>query len=402
MIAMSSAVPLGPRDLSPFEQLRLARDIVRHEGDSLVRLARQLDDSFCAAVDLIASCPGNVLVCGMGKAGLIGQKIAATLASTGTRAFFLHPAEALHGDLGRVCAADVALVLSQSGETAEVLQVLPAFEAAGASVVAITCRGQSSLARQATATICLGAIDEAGPLALAPTATTTAMLAVGDALALVVSEMRGFCREDFARNHPGGSLGRHLMRVEQAMRPLAECRVARDAETARNVFIERRRAGRRSGAIMLVDEAGVLSGIFTDSDLARLFERARESELDGPMARLMTRHPKRIVAGAMLADAVHLMANSKISELPVVDAAGIPLGMLDVTDLVPLLPDDALRSDAASGEPAPDNSAMHVGANGAIDGPAKFAPPASASRESENRAPPTLPFLNRDGGRRRT
>lgn len=337
---MSNALPLSLRIDGPFEQLRLAREIIRHEGDALVRLARHLDDSFCAGVDLVAGCSGNVLVCGMGKAGLIGQKIAATLASTGTRAFFLHPAEAVHGDLGRVCAADVAIVLSQSGETAEILQVLPALEAAGAAVVAVTCKAQSTLARSATATICLGRIDEADPLGLAPTTTTTAMLAVGDALALVVSQMRGFCREDFARNHPGGSLGRHLMRVEQAMRPLAECRVARDAETARKVFIERRRPGRRSGAIMLVDDAGQLSGIFTDSDLARLFERARERELDGPMSLLMTRNPKRTVAGTMLSDAVQLMAASKISELPVVDSQGAPLGMLDVTDLVSMLPEE--------------------------------------------------------------
>jgi arabinose-5-phosphate isomerase len=284
----------------------------------------------------------------MGKAGLVAQKIAATLASTGTTSHFVHPAEAVHGDLGRIAARDLVLMFSQSGESAEIRQILPSLAHIGTAIVAVTCRGTSTLARAARVTIDLGPIDEACPLGLAPTTSTTAMLAVGDALALVVSRMRGLTREDFARFHPGGSLGRRLSRVEEAMRPLEKCRVAKETDTVRQVFVERQQPGRRSGAIMLEDASGRLTGIFTDSDLARLFETMREAELDRPIADLMTRGPKTIPAGAMLTDAVRLMAASKISELPVVDANGKPLGMVDITDLVGLEPDEFTQVEYAS------------------------------------------------------
>jgi arabinose-5-phosphate isomerase len=356
----------------------------------LLRLARGLDESICDAVDLLVACRGNVLVSGMGKAGHVAQKIAATLASTGTRSFFLHPAEAVHGDLGRAQSGDVAIILSQSGETAEVVQILPALAAAKVPIIAITGRATSALAKAADVTLVLGNLQEACTLGVAPSTSTTAMLAVGDALALVASARRGFRREDFARYHPGGSLGKHLARVEEAMRPLAECRVARETETVRAVFVERRRVGRRSGAIMLVDASGKLSGIFTDSDLARLLENRRDGEIDGPISKLMTRNPKTAAAGSLLADAVKLMGTKKISELPVIDDTGVPLGMLDVTDIVTLLPDEHARewlNASATNEAVPAAGKVH---ETATDG-----------THIEDCGPTTLPFANQKSGESR-
>lgn len=395
---MTSPVQVGPIAVgsplsSRFEQLRLARDIVRQEGDALLRLARGLDESVCDAVDLLLACRGNVLVSGMGKAGHVAQKIAATLASTGTRSFFLHPAEAVHGDLGRAQPGDVAIVLSQSGETAEITQILPALAAANVPIVAITGRATSTLARQAQVALVLGNLQEACTLGVAPSTSTTAMLALGDAIALVASARRGFRREDFARYHPGGSLGKNLARVEEAMRPLAECRVARETETVRAVFVERRRVGRRSGAIMLVDATGRLSGIFTDSDLARLLENRRDGEIDGPISKLMTRNPKTAAAGTLLADAVKLMGTKKISELPVIDDTGIPLGMLDVTDIVTLLPDEHAREWLSAS--ATEETARTPSAAG------KVHETTTDATQLEDCGPTTLPFANQKPGENR-
>jgi arabinose-5-phosphate isomerase len=298
-------------------------------------------------LQLIYACRGTVLVSGMGKAGLVGQKIMATLASTGTASHFLHPAEAVHGDLGRVRPSDVMLILSQSGETDEIVRLLPSLREFGVPLVAITGRGESTLGRAATATIDLGPLEEACSLGLAPSTSTTAMLAVGDALALVVSQMRRFSREDFARFHPAGSLGYQLSKVENHARPLDQCRVAGEERTVREVLVGTSVPGRRTGATMLVDAEGRLSGIFTDSDLARLFEHRRDGDLDRPIRHVMTGNPLRVEAGSMMIDAVALMAGRKISELPVVDAAGRPVGLIDVTDVVALLPKDAAAGEEA-------------------------------------------------------
>jgi len=338
---MSTDAAPTPIRLSPLEQLRYGREIVQRESRSLAEVAKRLDCGFCRAVDLVYQCRASVIVSGMGKAGLIGQKVAATLASTGTRSHFLHPAEAVHGDLGRIHSHDVALILSQSGETEEVLRLLPSLAELGMPIIAITCRADSTLARAAAATIDLGPLEEACRLGLAPSTSTTAMLAVGDALALVVSRMRNFTREDFARFHPAGNLGRKLSKVDHYLRPLAQCRVAAESRTVREVFVTLSVPGRRTGAIMLVDDSGRLSGIFTDSDLARLFERRRDRDLDGPIRELMTPHPLTVQVGSMMADAVAIMAQRKISELPVVDPEGKPAGLIDVTDVVGLLPAEA-------------------------------------------------------------
>jgi len=320
--------------LSPFEQLRLARQIVRTEGQTLLALAQRLGEEFCRAVAQIQAARGSVIVSGMGKAGLIGQKIAATLASTGTRSHFVHPAEAIHGDLGRVHADDVALVLSFSGQTEEVVRILPPLAQLGVPIIAVTGQPTSALGKAAAVILDLGAIREACPLGLAPTASTTAMLALGDALALVLSKMRQFSPADFARFHPGGSLGRKLSRVEEAMRPLAQCRLADASQTLRQTLVAQSRPGRRTGAVMVTDDAGTLIGIFTDSDLARLLEANRDAAIDGPLAAVMTRTPTTVVAGTLLTAACELLASRKLSELPVVDADGRPLGLIDITDVL--------------------------------------------------------------------
>jgi arabinose-5-phosphate isomerase len=327
------------RGLTSFEQLTYAREILQLEGDAVHRLARQLNMNFTSAVELLASCRGTVVVTGIGKAGLIGQKVSATLCSTGTRSIFLHPAEAMHGDLGRVRMDDVVLALSQSGETEEVTRLLPSLKRLGVPIIAVTARETSTLGRAATVAIALGPLKEACALGLAPSTSTTAMLAMGDALALVASRLHSFDRADFARVHPGGSLGRELSRVEDQMRPLAECRIAADTIAVREVFAEVQRPGRRSGAIMLVDDQGALSGIFTDSDLARLFESRRYDAFDQQIAQVMTRSPRTVPVGSMLTDAVAIMAERKISELPVVDPGGAPAGLLDITDMVSMIPE---------------------------------------------------------------
>ncbi len=328
-------------DLTAFEQLSYARDIIRLEAQALEKIARRLDGRFCEAVGHLVSCRGVVVVTGIGKAGLIGQKLSATLASTGTRSIFLHPAEAVHGDLGRVHRDDVVLALSQSGETEEVVRLLPTLTALAVPIIAITTRETSTLARAAHVTIELGPLKEACPLGLAPSTSTTAMLAVGDALALVASRMLEFGHADFARVHPAGNLGRQLAKVEDQMRPLDECRVASDEHHVRQVFAELRRPGRRTGAILLVDDEGRLSGIFTDSDLARLFEARRDEAFDRPIAQVMTPRPRTVPLGSMLSDAVAILAECKISELPVVDAAGAPVGLLDITDVLGMIPQSA-------------------------------------------------------------
>jgi arabinose-5-phosphate isomerase len=336
------AAPLGPRD-----QLLYAREIVEIEGRALLRLAERLNGEFTKAVDHVYGCRGNVIVTGMGKAGLIGQKIAATLSSTGTRSHYVHPGEAVHGDLGRLHHEDLVIVLSQSGETEEVVRLLPSLQALGVPIVAITGSRTSTLGRTATVTIDLGPLEEACSLGLAPSTSTTAMLALGDAIALVASRMRDFRREDFARFHPAGNLGRQLSKVNDYMRDLSHCRRAPETQTVREVFADSAGVRRRTGAIMLTDTDGKLAGIFTDSDLARLFESRRDGALDRPICEVMTARPSTVPQGSMMVQAIAIMAERKISELPVIDSAGRPVGMIDITDVVAAFPD--IQS-AAAGE----------------------------------------------------
>jgi len=336
---MSSDPVRKPDTLSPFEQLRLARQIIEQESRTLLDVAQRLDNQFCRAVDYLYRCHGSVIVCGMGKAGLVGQKIMATLASTGTRSHYLHPAEAVHGDLGRVHRDDLMLILSQSGQTEEVVRLLPLLAELSVPVLAMTARADSTLGQAAAVVLELGPLDEACLLGLAPSTSTTAMLALGDALALVTSRVRNFSRQDFARSHPAGSLGRKLSKVDHYLRALARCRVAPEEKTVRQIFVDLSVPGRRPGAIMLVDGQGKLSGIFTDSDLARLFEHRREHALDRPIREVMTARPVTVPTGTKMIDAVATMARQKISELPVVDVEGRPVGLIDVTDVVGVFPE---------------------------------------------------------------
>ncbi len=319
------------------DAINRGRQILQAEAEAVAGLVGQLGPTFADAVRMLLECRGSVIVSGMGKAGIVGRKLSASLSSTGTPSFFLHPAEAVHGDLGCLRSSDIAILLSYSGETEEVTRLLPALKEAGTGCVAITAHCHSTLARNVDLAILLGEQSEACPLGLAPSCSTTAMLALGDALALVVSEQRGFTRQQFAKFHPGGGLGKQFTRVEELMRPLAECRVASETHTVREVLIHVGRPGRRTGAIMLTNTLGCLSGIFTDSDLARLLETSHESLLDCPIANVMTRKLQTVTAGCYLPEVMQILANRKISELPVVTQDYRPLGIVDVTDVVSVM-----------------------------------------------------------------
>jgi arabinose-5-phosphate isomerase len=324
--------------LTPDDRLEYARQIVRAEAAALELVASRLGDSFLQAVELIDRCPGRVGITGTGKSADVGQKIAGTLNSTGTRAYTLDATRAVHGDLGMVHPNDVVLVLSYSGESEEIVRLLGPLRQLALAIIALTGNSQGTLARQADVALVLGPLEEVCPLGLAPSTSTTAMIAVGDALAFVLSRMREFTHEDFARYHPAGSLGRKLLKVEAVMRRGDDLRVAAHDETVRAVFARSGRRGRRTGAVMLLDPDGRLSGLFTDSDLARLFEQRRDAALDRPIAEVMTPAPYTVPLGTRVADAVEILRRRKISELPVVDAAGKPVGLLDITDLIGLLP----------------------------------------------------------------
>jgi arabinose-5-phosphate isomerase len=232
---------------------------------------------------------------------------------------------------------DVVLALSLSGETEEIVKLLPSLRQMAMALVALTSNEQSTLAKNADVALVLGPLEEVCPLGLAPSTSTTAMIAVGDALAFVLMRMREFTHEDFARFHPAGSLGRKLLKVEAVMRQGVDLRIAASSKTVREVFSQEKRLGRRTGALMLTDDAGRLAGIFTDSDLARLFEQHKDAAFDRPICEVMTPRPMMVPVGTRLMDALEILRNRKISELPVVDAAAMPVGVLDVTDLIGLV-----------------------------------------------------------------
>jgi arabinose-5-phosphate isomerase len=295
-------------------------------------------------VDCIYGCPGRVAITGTGKSADIGQKIAGTFNSTGTRSYVLDATRAVHGDLGMIHQSDVVLMLSLSGESEEMVRLVPPIKELALALIVLTGNGESTLARQADIALVLGPLEEVCPLGLAPSTSTTAMVAVGDALAFVLTRMRQFTREDFARFHPAGSLGRKLVKVEAVMRQAADLRLASAEDTVRDVFARGCRRGRRTGAVMLTDADGRLCGLFTDSDLARLFEQRRDSALDRPIREVMTKNPITVPLGTRVLEAVDILRERKISELPVVDARGCPVGLLDITDMIGLVP----REEAAA------------------------------------------------------
>ncbi len=322
----------------PSPNLELARRVLATEADCIGALAGRIDERFTAAAEAVYRCGGTVVLTGIGKAGIVAQKISATLASTGTPSIFLHPVEALHGDLGRVRRDDVVIILSHSGTTEEIIRLVDHLKARGANLVAITASDDSPLAKYADIILCYGDVDEACPLGLAPSASTSCMLALGDALALTVMDMRNFSPEEFAAFHPVGALGRSLMKVEEAMtfRSGGRLPVADENQTVRRVLADAEKIKRRAGAVLLVDKAGRLAGILTDGDLRRRIIRDGDAFLDSPAGEVMHRNPKHIAAGELASEAMAIMNEYRIDELPVVDDDGKPIGLLDVQDIVGL------------------------------------------------------------------
>jgi arabinose-5-phosphate isomerase len=312
--------------------LDAGRQALRIEAAAVESLLARLDARFAAACRLCLACTGRIVVTGMGKSGHIGGKVAATLASTGSPSFFLHPAEASHGDLGMITRTDVVLAISNSGETPEVVTLLPHLSRLGVPRIAMTGNPESTLARAAAVNLDISVPEEACPLNLAPTASTTVTLAMGDALAVAVLEARGFTEQDFARSHPGGSLGRRLLlHVEDVMRKGDDVpRVAPDAPL-KDGLVEMSRKG--LGMTAIVDGAGRGLGVFTDGDLRRILDQPVDVHATR-MSAVMTAPGKSIGPRELAAEAVHLMELHKITALPVIDSAGRVIGALNVHDLL--------------------------------------------------------------------
>jgi arabinose-5-phosphate isomerase len=311
--------------------LTLAREVLEIEANAVAALVERIDASFLAAVTLLLACRGRVVVSGIGKSGHVARKIASTMASTGTPAFFVHPAEASHGDLGMITRDDAMLALSYSGESEELLTIIPLVKRQGAKLVAMTGNPASTLAREADVHLDTHVDKEACPLNLAPTASTTAALAMGDALAIALLDARGFGKDDFARSHPGGSLGRRLLtHVRDVMRTGDEVPAVPDTATLAETVLEISR--KRMGMTAVVDSRGRIAGIFTDGDLRRSLERGVDLRAT-PVAAVMTRAPRTIRPEALAVEAVEIMERTKSTQLPVVDADGMLIGALNIHDL---------------------------------------------------------------------
>ncbi|QQE10751.1 KpsF/GutQ family sugar-phosphate isomerase [Planctomycetota bacterium] len=340
---------------SQSDDQQFAEQVLNVERDAIARL--NLGDPFHAAVKLVldkttgwkdgvrtgAAGGGSFVISGMGKSGLIAQKLSATFASTGTASHFLHPSEAMHGDLGKVRQGDVVMILSYGGNTEEVVSLASLLRQDDVPVIAMVGTDDCELARLADIVLEVGDIEEACPLNLAPTASTTAMLALGDALALTVSRRRDFGVDDFKRVHPGGGLGRQLMPVVKAMRftvgenlPLVnQSATVREAFEEADAFAAKRKI-RRTGAILVIADTGELVGIFTDADFRRLAMKGANQALDTPINIVMTQDPRKLTNQSIVRDAVHLVRELRIDEIPVVDSNNKPLGLIDVQDLIAL------------------------------------------------------------------
>jgi arabinose-5-phosphate isomerase len=322
----------APTALDEARVLALARDVLDVEARAIASLGQRIGASFIAAVRLVLGCRGRVVVSGIGKSGHVGRKLAATLASTGTPAFFVHPAEASHGDLGMITADDVVIMLSNSGETDELVALAPHLRRSGAALIALTGNERSSLARGADVHLDAGVDSEACPLGLAPTASTTAALALGDALALALLDARGFSAEDFARAHPGGSIGRRLLtRVADVMRSGVELPIVPATATVADAVIEM--GGKGMGMAIVQGPGGRVAGIFTDGDLRRAVERGtdfRATRVDS----VMTREPRAIGPERLAIECVERMESlPRVMQLLVVDADGQLVGALHMHDL---------------------------------------------------------------------
>lgn len=325
---MSQAVPLKSAGT---DATALARRVLRIEADAITALADRIDGTFARAVELILASRGRVIVSGIGKSGHIARKIAATMASTGTPAYFVHAAEAVHGDLGMITREDVLIAISNSGENDELLTVVPLIKRQGGKLIAITGKPGSALGREADVHLDASVAEEACPLNLAPTASTTAALALGDALAVALLEARGFGADDFARSHPGGALGRKLLtHVRDVMRSGGEIPLVDATASLAAALLEMTRAG--MGMVIIADDQRRAAGIFTDGDLRRAIERSGDLRT-ARIADVMTRNPHAIGPDRLAVEAVELMERYKTFVLPVADEAGVLVGALNMHDL---------------------------------------------------------------------
>jgi arabinose-5-phosphate isomerase len=307
-----------------------ARRVLEIEAQAVADLANRLDESFDRAIEMLAECRGRIVVTGMGKSGIIAQKIAATLSSTGTPAYFMHPAEAIHGDLGMIVAGDVVLALSNSGETEEIVRLLEFLRRLGASLVGMSGDAKSTLARHADVHLNVGVRREAGSLEFVPTASTTAALAMGDALAVACYERRGFSVGDFVRYHPGGNLARKLLTIAEVMHSGEALPVVSLSTLLKETI--RVMSEKRLGMTCVLDDARRLAGIVTDGDLRRFMLRS-ERPLEGTAGDAMTRSPVTLGPGGLATEALRLMEERKITSLPVVDEERRVLGVVHLHDL---------------------------------------------------------------------
>lgn len=308
------------------------KEVIRIEAEAVKALEERIDGNFAAAVSILLKCRGRVIVTGMGKSGIIGQKIAAMLTSTGTAALFLHPAEGLHGDLGAVMPADVVIAISKSGSTEEIMRIMPMFRRQNVPVITLTGNKKSVLAQRSDVVLDVSVREEACPWDLVPTASTTAALVMGDALALALFQERGFSIEEFATFHPGGDIGRRLLlTVDDVMRSGEDVPViGLETPLPEAVLVI---SSKRLGATCVVDDTGGLAGIITDGDLRRLME-LRHNIWDLTAADVMSKDPKTVERGILAAKALHVMESHSINALIVLDGAGSPAGMVHIHDLL--------------------------------------------------------------------
>lgn len=314
------------------KDITLAKKVLSVEAQAVQKLGKRIGHDFEHALDLMERCSGRIVVTGMGKPGFIGRKIAATFASTGTPSLFMHPAEAIHGDLGMVTKQDIVLAISNSGETEEITKLLSTIKKIGAKLIALTGNVKSTLAKNSDVVLNVGLEREACPWNLAPTASTTASLAMGDALAVCLAKRKGFREEDFAFLHPGGSLGKKLLKVRDLMRRGKAHPIIRGTATIEEALLKITSA--RAGSCTVVDRHGKLKGIFTDGDLRRHLEENGVSILSKPIEPFSTKHPVAIREDHLAAEALQLLRDRHIDELPVVDHKGKAVGLLDVQDLL--------------------------------------------------------------------
>jgi arabinose-5-phosphate isomerase len=315
--------------------LGYARNVIEAEGEAIRAVSAIVDESFAKAVKMIYNCSSSVIISGIGKAGIIGRKISATLASTGTPSHFLHPVEAVHGDLGRVRKDDVVIVLSYGGETDEITRLINLVKQLEIKLIAITGDGDSTLSKHSDVVLCMGRMNEACPLGVAPSVSTACMLAIGDALAFTVMKARKVSVEDYVRFHPGGSLGAKLMTVEQSMmfKPGEKLPIIAVGDTIEELLAKTSDV-KRHGAVMVVDSEGKLAGIITDADLRRWITKEGRKAFRYKAGDVMTAECKKVRVDALAAEATAIFHKYRIDELPVVDALGRPVGLIDVQDVL--------------------------------------------------------------------